>query len=115
MWLLAVLLFQSQRTLDPGTRVAGSVAATSAPAPGGARLPGGGRLTATLGLEAEAYGQLGPDAPQYEGHPIVFYGIRCRIGLVLGIDATSAFDNLIYLFGPAGELTRNDDANGTNA
>lgn len=88
---------------------------SAATAGGESRLPGGDRITSTVGLESEVRGSLGPDAARYAGHPIVFYGVRCRTGQVLGIDATSQFDNLLYLFGASGEVARNDDANGTSA
>lgn len=59
--------------------------------------------------------ELPPGSPQYLGHPIVYYGIRCNPDFILSIEMVSQFDNMLYLFGPAGMLEWKDDVDGTNA
>ncbi len=76
------------------------------------RSGGGGAL---LPLDAQVHGTLSASSARYLGYPIHYYRFRCREGLVVRIDLTSAFDNLLFVFGPGGEVMRNDDANGTNA
>ncbi len=93
-----------------------TLAVTRLSAPGSTqRLPGGERIAGEVGIESEVHGTIGPGAAQYAGHPIVVYGFRCRSGQEIGISAFSEFDNLLYVFGDAGEVARNDDANGTSA
>ena len=55
------------------------------------------------------------DAPRYLNHPMAMYAFRCRPDMIVSVGMASAFDNMLYLFGPAGLLDWSDDDDGTNA
>jgi hypothetical protein len=53
-------------------------------------------------------------APRYLDHPMATYAFRCAPDLVVTIGMASLFDNMLFLFGPAGLVDSSDDADGTN-
>lgn len=68
-----------------------------------------------LGPDADVRGTLTAATARYLNHPIAYYEMRCARGMTVRMELISDFDNLLYVFGPSGELATNDDANGTNA
>ncbi len=58
---------------------------------------------------------LARGAPRYLNHPMATYAFRCRPDMIVSIGMASAFDNMLYLFAPAGLVDWSDDDDGTNA
>ena len=73
------------------------------------------RGLALLPRDTVVRAMLPTNAPRYDGHPVAWFGYQCRRGDIIGIEMVSQWDNMLFLFGPAGRVDWSDDADGTNA
>jgi hypothetical protein len=85
---------------------AGGVAAVAAATPQDPALLIGGRAT----------GFVNNGSPRYQNRPVAYYRVECPATWVIQIDATSTWDNILYLFDSSGRnVAFNDDTDWRNA
>lgn len=67
-------------------------------------------------IGARVTGFVSASSARYQNRPVMYYALECPATWIVQIDATSSWDNVLYLFDPAGRNVQyNDDTNWRNA